>query len=84
MPSTTLMRTLKSRTSPQPGVLTQFTHRSQIEPLWHSWISYAIDTPPNKDPLAMTSRPWAPSKHIPNQTFAPTAFRTYNTFVTLL
>ncbi|KAK1760351.1 NADH ubiquinone oxidoreductase subunit NDUFA12-domain-containing protein [Echria macrotheca] len=52
---------------------------SQIEPLWHSWISYAIDTPPNKDPIAITNRSWASPKHIPSLTFGPGAFRTYNT-----
>ncbi|KAK4185188.1 NADH ubiquinone oxidoreductase subunit NDUFA12-domain-containing protein [Podospora australis] len=53
----------------------------QIEPLWHAWISYAVDVPPTKDPLtqAIGNRPWAPKEHVPNRTFTRAAFKTYNT-----
>ncbi|KAL1840062.1 hypothetical protein VTJ49DRAFT_838 [Mycothermus thermophilus] len=52
-----------------------------IEPLWHAWISYAVDTPPNQDPLMATAdaRPWAPKGHIPNRTFTRGAYKPYNT-----
>jgi NADH:ubiquinone oxidoreductase subunit len=53
---------------------------SHIEPKWHFWISYGVDTPPNKDPLYLeNNRPWAPKEHIPNRTFTPGAFTTFNT-----
>ncbi|KAJ4306625.1 hypothetical protein N0V88_001430 [Collariella sp. IMI 366227] len=53
---------------------------AQIEPLWHAWISYSVDTPPTQDPLMSTlNRPWAPKSHIPNRTFTRGAFKTYNT-----
>ncbi|KAK0618988.1 NADH ubiquinone oxidoreductase subunit NDUFA12-domain-containing protein [Immersiella caudata] len=52
---------------------------AHIEPQWHLWISYGIDTPPNQDPITAKARSWASAEHIPNQTFGPTAFRTYNT-----
>ncbi|KAK5656697.1 hypothetical protein OQA88_4243 [Cercophora sp. LCS_1] len=52
---------------------------AQIEPLWHSWISYAIDAPPTKESLAVASRPWASPNPLPNRTFGPGAFKTYNT-----
>ncbi|KAK0666420.1 NADH ubiquinone oxidoreductase subunit NDUFA12-domain-containing protein [Cercophora samala] len=54
-----------------------------IEPLWHAWISYSVDTPPNKDPITtatgIANRPWANTEHIPNRTFTRAAFKTYNT-----
>ncbi|KAK4464751.1 NADH ubiquinone oxidoreductase subunit NDUFA12-domain-containing protein [Cladorrhinum samala] len=52
-----------------------------IEPLWRSWISYTIDTPPTLDPIVQATgdRPWAPKTHVPNQTFTRAAFKTYNT-----
>ncbi|TPX09545.1 uncharacterized protein E0L32_009288 [Thyridium curvatum] len=52
---------------------------AQIEPLWHLWISYGIDTPPNQDPIAQTNRTWASSKHIPNYTATRGAYKPYNT-----
>ncbi|KAL2163052.1 hypothetical protein VTH06DRAFT_6888 [Thermothelomyces fergusii] len=51
-----------------------------IEPLWHAWISYAVDTPPNQDPIKATGdRPWNPKEHVPNRTLSRGAFKTYNT-----
>ncbi|KAJ4425230.1 hypothetical protein N0V82_000040 [Gnomoniopsis sp. IMI 355080] len=58
---------------------TRTFHSSQIEPLWHAWISYAVDTPPTLDPLAKTVRSWAKPYHIPNYTGTRGAFKTYNT-----
>ncbi|KAL0465858.1 NADH ubiquinone oxidoreductase subunit NDUFA12 domain-containing protein [Neurospora intermedia] len=54
---------------------------SHIEPLWHAWISYAIDTVPTQDPIATQApkRPWAPEVHHPNYTTLPGAFKTFNT-----
>ncbi|KAL2020564.1 hypothetical protein VTK56DRAFT_8152 [Thermocarpiscus australiensis] len=54
---------------------------AHIEPLWHAWISYAVDTPPHQDPVkaASDARPWAPKDHVPNNTFGRTAYRPYNT-----
>ena len=57
------------------------TSSAHIEPLWHSWISYAIDTPPNQDPIANINRPWANPNHVPNLTFSRGAFKTYSTYV---
>jgi len=51
----------------------------QIEPLWHAWISYAVDTPPNQDPLYNRGTQKFPVKNTPNQTAGPGAFKTYNT-----
>ncbi|KAK0754442.1 NADH ubiquinone oxidoreductase subunit NDUFA12-domain-containing protein [Schizothecium vesticola] len=50
-----------------------------IEPMWHSWISYAIDTPPPQDPLYGKPRSWAKPVHIPNLTFSRAAYKPYNT-----
>ncbi|CAN8095529.1 unnamed protein product [Discula destructiva] len=52
---------------------------AQIEPLWHAWISYAVDTPPTQDPLAKTARSWAKPFHIPNYTATRGAYKPYNT-----
>lgn len=51
-----------------------------IEPMWHSWISYAIDTPPPQDPLYGKPRSWAKPVHIPNLTFSRAAYKPYNTY----
>ncbi|KAK4105148.1 NDUFA12-domain-containing protein [Parathielavia hyrcaniae] len=53
----------------------------QVEPLWHAWMSYMVDTPPNQDPIvtAASDRPWVPKSHIPNLTFSRGAFKTYST-----
>lgn len=56
-------------------------HSAQIEPLWHAWISYAVDTPPTLDPLAKTARSWAKPYHIPNYTATRGAYKPYNTYV---
>ncbi|KAK3374205.1 NADH ubiquinone oxidoreductase subunit NDUFA12-domain-containing protein [Lasiosphaeria ovina] len=50
-----------------------------IEPLWHMWISYGVDTPPNQDPLAVSNRSWASPHHIPNHTQTRGAYKPYNT-----
>jgi NADH dehydrogenase [ubiquinone] 1 alpha subcomplex assembly factor 2 len=52
---------------------------AQIEPQWHFWISYGIDTPPNKDNVMVDNRSWASKHHIPNRTFGPGAYTTFNT-----
>lgn len=50
--------------------------------MWHSWISYAIDTPPPQDPLYGKPRSWAKPVHIPNLTFSRAAYKPYNTCAT--
>ncbi|KAK4235902.1 NADH ubiquinone oxidoreductase subunit NDUFA12-domain-containing protein [Achaetomium macrosporum] len=53
---------------------------AHIEPLWHAWISYAVDTPPNQDPIMATAnRPWNPKVHTPNRTLTRGAYKPYNT-----
>ncbi|EOO00914.1 putative nadh-ubiquinone oxidoreductase subunit protein [Phaeoacremonium minimum UCRPA7] len=52
---------------------------AQIEPLWHMWISYGIDTPPTQDPLSKTARSWAKPYHIPNYTQSRGAYKPYST-----
>jgi len=59
----------------------QTHHSAQIEPLWHAWISYAVDTPPTLEPLAKVSRPWAKNYHTPNYTATRAAYKPYNTYV---
>ncbi|KAK4142320.1 NADH ubiquinone oxidoreductase subunit NDUFA12-domain-containing protein [Dichotomopilus funicola] len=50
------------------------------EPLWHAWLAYVNDVPPNQDPLrAAADRPWAPKEHVPNRTATRGAFKTYST-----
>lgn len=53
----------------------------QIEPLWHSWLAYGIDKPPNQDPLMAKadSRSWVKLEHTPNYTATRGAFKTYST-----
>ena len=48
--------------------------------MWHSWISYVIDTPPPQDPLYGKPRSWAKPVHIPNLTFSRSAYKPYNTY----
>lgn len=48
--------------------------------MWHSWISYAIDTPPPQDPLYGKPRSWAKPVHVPNLTFSRAAYKPYNTY----
>ncbi|KAK3898983.1 NADH ubiquinone oxidoreductase subunit NDUFA12-domain-containing protein [Staphylotrichum tortipilum] len=53
---------------------------AHIEPLWHAWISYSVDTPPTQDPIQAASfKPWSPKGHIPNLTFTRGAYKPYNT-----
>lgn len=67
---------------PPPDRHASLTHYSgHIEPMWHSWISYAIDTPPPQDPLYGKPRSWAKPVHIPNLTFSRAAYKPYNTYV---
>lgn len=54
---------------------------AHIEPLWHAWISYAVDKPPTEEPLAKVTRSWAKPHHIPNYTLTRGAYRPYNTYV---
>ena len=60
-----------------------FSHpcSSQVEPLWHAWLAYAVDTPPQKDPLMISSnaRPWAVAEHRPNFTGTRSAYKPYST-----
>ncbi|KAL2814598.1 NADH ubiquinone oxidoreductase subunit NDUFA12-domain-containing protein [Aspergillus granulosus] len=53
---------------------------SQIEPGWHAWISYMVDTPPTGDKLMQTGqRSWELTEHRPTLTFGRPAFKTYST-----
>ncbi|KAF2750247.1 NDUFA12-domain-containing protein [Sporormia fimetaria CBS 119925] len=53
---------------------------SQIEPGWHAWMSYMVDTPPSADPIARTGvREWEPKDHKPTLTWSRSAYRPYNT-----
>ncbi|KAH7318134.1 NADH ubiquinone oxidoreductase subunit NDUFA12-domain-containing protein [Stachybotrys elegans] len=53
---------------------------AQIEPGWHAWIGYMVDTPPNADPLLKTgTRKFEPANPAPNYTMSRSAFKTYNT-----
>ncbi|CAL5871815.1 uncharacterized protein PFLUO_LOCUS6068 [Penicillium psychrofluorescens] len=53
---------------------------SHIEPGWHAWISYMVDSPPTVDKILQTGiRPWELPEHRPNQTLSRTAFKTYST-----
>lgn len=60
---------------------THTKNSAQIEPFWHAWISYAVDTPPTIDPLAKTAKSWAKPFHIPNYTATRGAYKPYNTYV---
>ncbi|KAK4137719.1 hypothetical protein BT67DRAFT_447466 [Trichocladium antarcticum] len=59
----------------------KFGNNAHIEPLWHAWISYLVDTPPPLEPLAKMAadRAWAPREHVPNRTFSRAAYKPYNT-----
>lgn len=56
-------------------------YSSQVEPLWHAWLAYAVDTPPHNDSLmaSANARPWAVPEHRPNFTGTRGAFKTYST-----
>ena len=49
--------------------------------MWHAWLAYSIDTPPQNDPLTVTAnaRAWAAPEHRPNFTATRGAFKTYST-----
>lgn len=54
---------------------------SQVEPAWHFWLSYGVDTPVNKvegDRLTVRKYPYL-AKNYENLTGTPGAFVTYNT-----
>ncbi|KAJ5628675.1 hypothetical protein N7490_010903 [Penicillium lividum] len=54
----------------------------QIEPGWHAWISYMVDTPPTADKLLQPGlRHYESSEHRPNLTQTRGAFKTYSTTV---
>lgn len=59
------------------------THgRTQIEPGWHSWMSYLTHDPPGKDPLMNRAvRAWEPQEHSPNKTASRSAYKPYSTYV---
>ncbi|KAL4928682.1 complex I NDUFA12 subunit family protein [Aspergillus undulatus] len=53
---------------------------SQIEPGWHAWISYMVDTPPTQDKLMeLGKRNWELQEHRPTLTLSRAAFKTYST-----
>jgi NADH:ubiquinone oxidoreductase subunit len=53
---------------------------AQIEPGWHAWMSYLIDTPPGKDGLTQAgTRAFEPTAPKPNFTGTSGAFKTYST-----
>jgi NADH:ubiquinone oxidoreductase subunit len=53
---------------------------AQIEPGWHAWMSYLVDTAPSSDPLlALGKRVWETEKPIPNFTQSRGAYRPYST-----
>ena len=53
---------------------------AQIEPGWHAWMSYFIDTPPPQDALIQIgNRATDPKKPLPNLTMTRGAFKTYST-----
>lgn len=73
---------LEDTTKLRPRLLTNSRpHSAQIEPFWHAWISYAVDTPPTVDPLAKVARSWAKPHHTPNLTASRAAYKPYNTYV---
>lgn len=54
--------------------------RDQIEPGWHAWISYMVDTPPTKDPILQRKiRVWEPKEHRPGLTATRSAYKPYST-----
>ncbi|KKA28624.1 hypothetical protein TD95_004984 [Thielaviopsis punctulata] len=55
---------------------------AHIEPGWHAWISYSVDTPPTLDPVLETKvRKWETPDVRVNPTGTPGAYRPYNTTV---
>ncbi|RJE23311.1 NADH-ubiquinone oxidoreductase subunit [Aspergillus sclerotialis] len=53
---------------------------SQLEPGWHAWISYMVDTSPTADKVMQTGlRSWELPEHRPNMTLSRGAFKTYST-----
>lgn len=67
-----------------PYFLTNNTspNRSQIEPGWHAWISYAVDKPPTQDKILQTmQRPWELREHRMNPTQSRGAYKPYNTVI---
>ena len=55
---------------------------AQIEPGWHAWMSYAVDTIPGEDHLLTAgTRKFEPALPKPNYTQTRGAFKTYNTCV---
>lgn len=70
--------------SPSPESPTDdwLPHRSQIEPGWHAWISYAVDKPPTQDKILQTmQRPWELREHRMNPTQSRGAYKPYNTVI---
>ncbi|OQE16995.1 hypothetical protein PENSTE_c022G03889 [Penicillium steckii] len=52
----------------------------QIEPGWHAWISYLVDSPPTTDKIMQAGlRTWELPEHRPNLTLSRAAFKTYST-----
>ncbi|KAI6379754.1 hypothetical protein MCOR25_001885 [Pyricularia grisea] len=54
---------------------------AHIEPHWHAWLSYMVDTPAHQDALTKINRPWAPKEHVPNRTATRGAYKPYSTTV---
>lgn len=55
---------------------------AQIEPGWHAWMSYAVDSVPGDDHLLTAgTRKFEPALPKPNFTQTRGAFKTYNTCV---
>ncbi|KAJ6788719.1 hypothetical protein PWT90_10057 [Aphanocladium album] len=53
---------------------------AHIEPGWHAWMSYAVDTIPGEDHLLTAgTRKFEPALAKPNYTQTRGAFKTYNT-----
>ncbi|KAL4991164.1 NADH ubiquinone oxidoreductase subunit NDUFA12-domain-containing protein [Aspergillus falconensis] len=53
---------------------------SQIEPGWHAWISYMVDTPPTNDKIMQLGvRPWELREHRPTLTLSRAAYKAYST-----
>lgn len=53
---------------------------AQIEPGWHAWMSYMVDTPPGKDALLQAgTRTTEPRVPTANKTATRAAFKTYST-----
>ncbi|TQV91773.1 hypothetical protein V2A60_006108 [Cordyceps javanica] len=53
---------------------------AHIEPGWHAWMSYAVDSVPGEDHLLTAgTRKFEPALPKPNYTQTRGAFKTYNT-----